>query len=114
MTHFNLTKKNKFILFLSLFTFLIVLFIFFTNNSMHKSIKVGQSKQNGTNFVVSDMDNTLSNVSPKKDSKPLFVSKTEEEKVKETSIIVLLFLLLGLGIYAISAKDNYKKHHDTK
>ena len=108
MRQFDLSKRNKFILFLSIILFLILAFVFFGNNSMHKSVHVGDSDiESTTSFVTNTNDLTTQGSSPSK-SKPIFVSKTDEEKMKETSIMMLLMILLGFGIYAISSKDNYK------
>jgi hypothetical protein len=110
MTNFNLSRKNKFILTASLLLLITLMGMFFWSNSMHQSVKVTDEPtiSDGNSIVIDESAINTSSSSASK-SKPLFASKSSNEKLKETSIMLLILFLIGIAIYAISSRDNFKK-----
>ena len=115
MNNFNLTKKTKILLAIGIILFLVVI-SFFGVNSMHKSVVVGESEAKADTSVMINDTHSVPNTSatPQK-NKPLFVSKNDEKKTKESLLMILVLLTLGIIVYAIAAKENRKqeekKHH---
>ena len=107
MREFNLTKKNKILLFIAIVLLLITLG-FYYDNSMHKSVQIGKSSTGDSTIIIKDIDTLLNQSDTQAQKKPLFVSKSPKDKTKEISSLLVIFLIFALLIYAIASKDNFK------
>lgn len=110
MNNFNLTKKSKILLFIGISLFLVTIIFFGVNRTMKQSVVVGSSDAVAdTTIVIKDIDSIPNTSAQPTQQKPLFVSKNDEKKLKESLLMFFVFLTLGIIVYAIAAKENRKK-----